>query len=169
MSMTTFQEKDSIIQWCKDDGISCTDKSDKLEKLTWILEIGNPVISIYKLPKYDDRIFFQANMDLSPKQKDLLDKDASKKQNIMLQVQSLAIQLETNPSFVIDDDKNKFRVSLTKIHYHSSVKKADFLEKLIRVQNVQNLMMNKLSVALGQDMELQQAQESASSDNPLAG
>ena len=169
MNMFTgsFPEKDNIIQWCKDDGLSCNDISAKNSNLVWCLEIGKPSVLLYKILNLQDRIYFQTNTVLAPEHVKLLNENASKKGNIVLKIQTIIVQLEANPNFLNNSEKKLERISINKIHFHSSINKADFLEKLVRIQNIQNCILNHLNVELGMGMQAQQ-QDSTSSENPLA-
>ena len=88
MSAKSFPEKDNIIQWCKDDGLSCDDISAKNPTFAWCLELGSPKVIIYKLSTLPDRIYFQTNTGLAPEHVKLLDEDASKKGNLILKIQN---------------------------------------------------------------------------------
>ena len=84
-----------------------------------------------------------------------------------MKIQTIIVQLEANPNFLNNSEKKLERISINKIHFHSSINKADFLEKLVRIQNIQNCILNHLNVELGMGMQAQQ-QDSTSSENPLA-
>jgi len=167
MSMSNQPDpvKQNIMNYLNEDSITFEDISERNTSFTWILRVGNvsPVL-IFKLPNFPNRIYFRTITTLAPEHVTLLAEDATKKQNIILKIHTLAVELGTNPHFRDNADNQLNEVWINQIHYNSSIKKADLLEKFVRVQQCQNVVLNNLSKELGISIQSQQLPAPDASD-----
>jgi len=148
--------KQNIVDWFQEDSITCKDISDKNPSFTWILEVGTQAtVLIFKLPNYPNRIYFRTMTNLISEHVKLLAEDAKKKGSIQFKIHTLAVQLEVNPTFKNDDKEQFNAIWISKIHYNSSIKKADLLEKFVRIQQCQNVVLNNLNKELGISIQSQ--------------
>jgi len=148
--------KTNIMDYLNEDSITFEDISDKNTNFTWILQVGKqtPVL-IFKLPAFPNRIYLRTTIGLAPEHVKLLAEDDTKKGKTILKIHTLAIQLDVNPDFKNDKKKQLHQIWFNKIHYNSSIKKADLLEKFIRIQQCQNVLLNHLNIELGIGMQSQ--------------
>ena len=169
MSTQSFPEKDNIIQWCQDDNIPCNDLSARNPRFSWCLEVGNPAIVIYKQSHLPDRIYFQFTISLAQQHVELLANNQNKRSETVLKMQSLITQYDAHLNINNNNQTQINGFSINKIHFHTTIKKADFLTLLLRTQLIFNNFLNHLNLELGVSTQLQQAESSTSSENPLAG
>jgi len=157
----------NIIDWCAEDDIPCTDLTNTGNNsniLSWIFTVGNPpAVSFFKPLNLPNRIFIQTAINLSPDHVTLLARDdqAQRRQAIMLKIQTLAIQLDTNPNFRFNNQQQFTSMTTNTIHFYSTMKKAIFLEKYIRQQNVTSLVLNHLNADLGIGIQTQTSTDTA--------
>ena len=164
--------KQNIIQWCKDDNIPCEDVSSKNHQFAWGLAIGKPETIIYKQPHLPDRIYIQSQITITPEHQELINTTwtLQKKNDMLLNLRMLAVQYDINMNFQEDSNGKLIAISSFKIHFHSSIKKANILKMFIRVQSIHIVILNQLSKALGIEMkQLQAQQQSSDSSNPAIG
>jgi len=162
--------KQNIMTWCTDDGITCVDESSRNPTFSWLLALSNPQILFYKQPNLQDRIYAQSQINVSPQHQTMIEGwDATKRNNMILNLQTLATQFDININF--QQDGNKITsISSFKIHFHSTIKKSDFLDLLVRVQNIHNSFLNQLRFSLGLELQqLQSQQQPSESTNPAIG
>jgi len=140
MSMSSQQPditKENIMNWCNDDNIQCVDESTSNPQFTWSLAIGNPAIIVYKQPHLPDRIFIQSQITISPEHQTLIREtwNVPKRNGFAVKLQSLGVQLDINMNFGFDRDGIMTSISSFKVHFHSTISKADFLKLFLRVQD----------------------------------
>jgi hypothetical protein len=160
--------RDNILKWCKEDKIPCVAVPDN-PTITFGFKIGNSSIYIYKSSQFPDRIFIESVINIAPEHKTLINEtwDNGKKNGMILQLKGMAIQLGFN-IIVGTIDKDKITdVKSNNIHFHTSIKKAEFLEKFLRIGNIHDHVLNQLSILLQtevQNIQAQQALQSNASD-----
>ena len=162
--------KQNIMNWCNEDGIERVDESSRNPNLSWLVALGKPQILFYKQPNLQDRIYAQSQINVSPEHQTMIEGwDAIKRNNMILKLQTLATQFGININF--QQEGNKITsISSFKIHFHSTIKKSDFLDLLVRVQNIHNTLLNQLRFSLGLELQqLQSQQQSSESSNPAIG
>ena len=160
----------NIINWCQEDHIPCENQSSQRPNVLWVLKIGNLAITVYKLPQLPDRIYVQSGISLNDNHRTLVNQtwEVAQKNDMMLKLKMLATQYDANMNFVVNDNNlNSF--STYKIHYHSTISKADFLSLFMRIQNIHEIVWNQLNSSLGLATQQLQAIQDAGSENPLSG
>ena len=66
----------------------------------------------------------------------------------MFNLKKLVAQLDILMNFqLINDELTGFHTY--KIHLHSTISKADFIEKYLRIQSVHDIVLNQLNIELG--------------------
>ena len=150
--------KQNIIDWCNVDGIKFEDQSSKYPAHDWTLMI-NGKVAVYKQPRLPDRIYFHAGFSFTSEQQKLIQDNKTIKNAILLQVPSLLAQMNVNTKFEMNGDIMT-GISLSKPHFHTTIKKADFLILYLRTQQVLQVLLNQLSVQLKISLQkLQQNQQ----------
>jgi len=173
-SMSSHQSditKENIINWCKEDNIPCNDESSLNPQFTWSLTIGDPAIIVYKQPHLPDRIYIQSQIKIAPEHQTLI-KDTwnvPKRNTFVVKLQSMAANLDVNMNFKFDKDGIMTSISSFKVHFHSTISKADFLQLFLRVQGIHRVLLNQLIIELGLELQQEQQKGQAGSDNPLSG
>lgn len=166
MSMSDDQVKQNIMKYCDDDGIKCVDSSANKPNFEWSLDLAK--ISVYKQKKFPDRIYIQSTIIFGELGK-LLD-TPQKKNNLMITLKSFALANEFNLDFSFDEKQNLTGILSYKIHYHSSISKADFLTLQLRITDVQDILFNQLTNLLGTETKkLKAQQENQNKENPAIG
>jgi len=160
----------NIINWCKEDNIPCEDHSAKLPNVLWSLKIGSQSVSVYKLPQTPDRIYVQSGIKLSSVHQTLVNQTwkQSQRNEMMLKLKMLATQYDVNMNFVMDGN-NIISFATFKIHFHTSISKADFLSSFLRISSIHEIILNQLNLSLGLATQQLQASQDANSENPLSG
>ncbi len=87
---------------------------------------------------------------------------------MILNLQTLATQFDINMNFQLEGNK-LISIGSFKIHFHSTIKKSDFLDMLVRVQNIHNTLLNQLRLSLGLELQQMQSQQASESSNPAIG
>ena len=141
--------------WCKADKIDCADESSRNTHFSWALLINKQVM-IYKQPHLPDRIYIQSQIRLSTQHEAMLDSKPELKSNLMYNLTITATSLDMGLNFQITDKKLK-GINLSKIHFGSTISKADLLRLYMRVQQVHLTVLNQLNNTLG--MEFQQSHQ----------
>lgn len=161
--------KNKIIQWCKDDNLSCVDLSKKNPHAFWVLAIGNPSIIVNQTEKFADRIYFSSVIGIASQHRKLIETwTAEKKGNLTKNLSLQAVQFDVNLSFDVKDNQIT-GIRQFMIHFDSKIEKGEFLKLVFRLQPIHNITLNSLNVALGLELNQLQQQEKASSENPLSG
>lgn len=160
--------RDNILKWCKEDKIPCVAIPDN-PTITFGFKIGNSSIYLYKSPQFADRIFIESVINIAPEHEKLINEtwDMGKKNAMIIDIKGMAVQLDFNIMFGTKDKDKITMVKSNKIHFHTSINKADFLEKFLRVGNIHDVVLNRLSIALQtevQNIQAQQASQSNASD-----
>ena len=173
MSMLSESDKgvsDNILKWCKEDKVPCVAVPDN-PTITFGFKIGNSSIYIYKSPQYPDRIFIESQINIASEHEKLINEtwDNGKKNGMILQLKGMAIQLDFNIMFGTKDKDKITNVKSNKIHFHTSINKADFLEKFLRVGNIHDHVLNQLSVLLQTEVQNIQAQKASQSNASNVG
>ena len=88
---------------------------------------------------------------------------------MILQLKGLAIQLDFNIMFDAKDKDKITNVKSNKIHFHTSINKADLLEKFQRVGNIHDHVLNQLSVLLQTEVQNIQVQKASQSNASNVG
>ena len=179
MSNSPDPVKQNIIDWCNTDNIQCNDLSNDNPIFSWIVGMGKNLILIYKVPQFPDRIYIESRIKISENHQKLINEtwNKAKKNNMLLTLKAVAVQLDFNISFTFEenDKKPKVKDKITeiksnKVHFHSSIKKADFLSVFNRISNIHNHLLNQLSILLETEVkQLEEKQKLSESDNPLSG
>jgi len=159
----------NVIDWCKEDNIDCVDDSSKNTTLSWLLTINKNVI-IYKQPEQPDRIYIQSQINISKNHQEMITKwNQTKKNDLILKLQTLVAQFDANIQ-IIQEETTITKIVLSKVRFHSTISKAEFLELYVRTDTIHGTILNHLRHSLGLELQQSQAQQKHSdSDNPLAG
>jgi len=146
MSNQTDPVKQNIIDWCNADGIQVVDESSKIPDCEWFLvALGNTMI--FKLKKFSDRIYFQSKITISKNHQKIIADNQKMRVGLVLQIPTIVLQMDASCA-IEQNDTTITKVITSKVHYHSTIKKADFLTKLAKVQDVHTNLLNRLSVQL---------------------
>ena len=156
--------KQNIIDWCNADNIPFEDKSSEYPSMDWTLMIMKRV-AVYKQKRFSDRIYFHAGFNFAPEHKTLIDGNNQLRNEIILQIPLLLCQMDVT-SKIEGTGNNITGISLSKVHFHSSIKKADFLSLYTKVFQVFQALLNQLSIKL--KVTLQQLQQNQLSPSPDA-
>jgi len=160
----------NIIDWCQEDNIPCENQSAQRPNVLWVLKIGNLAITIFKLQQLPDRIYVQSGISLNGNHRTLVNQTwkVAQKNDMMMKLKMLATQYDVNMNFVMNGNNlNSF--STYKIHFHTSISKADFLSLFMRIQTIHEIILNQLNLSLGIATQQLQASQDAGSENPLSG
>ena len=170
MSNQNDPVKQNIIDWCKADNIPCEDNSATSPKSLWALKIGNYAVTIHKPSNSLDRIYIQSGISLNPDHRTMVNQtwQPEQKNDMMMKLKMLATQYDVNLNFGMDNN-DLISFSTYKIHFHTSISKADFLSLFIKIQTVHEIFLNQLNLALGIATQQLQASQDAGSTNPLSG
>jgi len=162
--------KQNIMNWCSEDKIECIDESSRNPSFNWLLSIGDPKILFYKQPHLQDRINAQSQIIVSPEHQTMIEGwNATKRNDMVFKLQTIATQYDISMNFQKEGDKITM-INSFKTHFHSTIKKSDFLELFIRVQNIHMNLLNQLRLSLGLELQqLQSQQQSSESSNPAIG
>ena len=87
---------------------------------------------------------------------------------MVLNMKKLSTQYNVNMDFQMNGD-NLLGFNTFKIHYHSSISKADFLEKFIRIQGIHEIILNSLNIELGIATQIVQTNPNSGTENPAIG
>jgi len=172
MTKTADQLKNMIIDWCKQDGIDCQELPLKEDSpSSWQLVLGKPKVIVYIQKKFPDRIMFQNDIKFAEEHHKLINEtwDMNKKQTMILNLQINGVSFNVHQEFLGDQNTmNGIRQYL--IHSNPSFEKHDFLDKMMRLQEIHIVTLNVLSSTLGVAMNVMKQQEEAKdSKNPLTG
>jgi len=168
MNMSEEQEdivKQNIMNYCTADNIRFEDQSSKNTNLDWCLMI-NGKVAVYKQQQYPERIYFQSGINIASEHQALITTNNQIRNNILLRIPSLLAQLDVSCK-ITQANNSITQISLSKLHFHSSIKKADFLELYLRLYQVQEVLLNQLSVQL--QVSLQQLTQNQQTPAPGAG
>ena len=160
----------NIINWCQEDNIQCVDNSTNRSNVLWSLRIGTQSITVYKLSHILDRVYVQSGIGLNPEHQTLVNQTWQQPQrnDMMMKMKMLATQYDVNIDFVMNGN-NIISFSTFKIHFHTTMSKADFLSMYIRIQSIHEIIFNQLNLSLGLATQQLQASQDAGADNPLSG
>jgi len=160
----------NIINWCQEDNIPCEDNRANRPNVLWSLHIGTLAVSVYKLQQIPDRIYVQSGITLSTNHRTLVNQnwEQARRNDLMMKLKMLATQYDVYMNFGMDGD-NVLSFSTIKIHFHTSISKAEFLSMFLRVSSIHEIILNQLNLALGLATQQLQASQDAGSDNPLSG
>ncbi len=153
--------KNNITGWCKADKIDCTDESSRNTHFSWAL-LMNKQVMIYKQPHLSDRIYIQSQIRLSTQHEVMLDSKSELKSSLMYNLTITATNLDMGLNFQITDGKLK-GITLSKIHFGTTISKSDLLRLYMRVQQVHLTLLNQLNNTLG--MEFQQSNQNQDEPN----
>jgi len=138
--------RQNIRNWCNADNIPCVD-GNQSPNMDWCLMLNNRRIAVFKLTRFADRIYFQTGINVAPAHQQMIRENNQIRNNILLQIPTLIIQLGHDPR--ITQANNTITViNLSKIHFHTTISKAEFLSIVSRLINVHQLVLNQLSVTL---------------------
>lgn len=162
--------KQNIINWCREDNIDCVDTSTDNPQFTWSLRLGGASITVYKQPRFPDRIYIQSQIRLASEHQTLVNQawQIQQKNNMMLNMKKLSVQYNVNMDFQTNED-NLLGFNTYKTHYHSSISKADFLEKFISLQEIHFVILNSLNMELGIANQMIQTNPNSGTENPAIG
>ena len=161
--------KQNIINWCNEDRIEFVDESSRNPNFSWLVAVGKPQILFYKQPNLQDRIYAQSQIVVSPEHQTMIEGwNATKRNSMILKLQTLATQFDINMNFQLEGNKIT-TIGSFKVHFHSTIKKSDFLSLLLRVQTIHNNLLNQLRLSLGLELQQLQSQQSSESSNPAIG
>jgi len=146
MSNQPDTTKQNIIDWCKEDGILIEDNSSKFPNYEWLLLVDKNKI-VFKTKRHPNRIFIQSSITITNNHQKIIADDQKMKFNMILQIPTMILQMGATCS-IEQNDTTITKVSVSKIHFHSSMKKADFLANLFKVQDIHQNLLNQLSVKL---------------------
>jgi len=155
----------NIIDWCQEDNIQSSGGAETTQ-IVWSRHIGTRGISVYKLTRFSDRIYFQSTINFSEIHRTLVNQtwNESKRGVMMFNLKKLVAQLDILINFRLNNDElTGFHTY--KIHYHSTISKADFIEKYLRIQSVHDIVLNQLNLELGEALQSErQNQDSGNRD-----
>ena len=139
--------RQNIIDWCQQDGIPCVEQPAN-PQMVWGLSLGS--ISIYKQPRFTDRIYFQSSINLSNIHRTLVNQtwDNAHRNVMMFNLKKLVTQLDALLNFINPNDE-LIGFHTFKIQCNSTILKADFIEKFLRMQAIHEIVLNQLNLELG--------------------
>ena len=139
--------RQNIIDWCQQDGILCVEQPTN-SQMVWGLSLGS--ISLYKQPRFPDRIYFQSSINLSNIHRTLVNQtwDNAQRNVMMFNLKKLVTQLDALLNFVNPNDE-LIGFHTFKIQSHTTISKADFIEKFLRMQAIHEIVLNQLNLELG--------------------
>ncbi len=139
--------RQNIIDWCQQDRIQCVEQPTN-PQMVWGLSLGS--ISIYKQPRFPDRIYFQSTINLSNIHRTLVNQTWNNAQRnvMMFNLKKLVTQLDALLNFVNPNDE-LIGFHTFKIQGHTTISKADFIEKFLRMQSIHEIILNQLNLELG--------------------
>lgn len=143
----------NIINWCQEDNIQNT-VGGIVERVGWSINIGNRGISVYKLTRFLDRIYFQSTINFSEIHRTLVNQTWNENQRgvMMFNLKKLVAQLDILMNFQLNNDElTGFHTY--KIHHHSTISKAGFIETYLRIQSVHDIVLNQLNLELGVSLQ----------------
>jgi len=159
--------KQNIIDWCNEDGISFVDKSDDFPACDWIIIIDNTKM-IYKQTRFPNRIYFQALIAISNEHQQAV-QNPQTRTKIIVEIPTNVLQMGATCN-IVENNGVINNLSITKVHFHSTIKKADFLENYIRLHNIHHTMLNQVSNILQTTaQQLQQNQPAPAPDASTVG
>ncbi len=88
---------------------------------------------------------------------------------MILKLRTLSVQLDFNIAFTTKEKDKITEIKSNKIHFHSSIKKADFLQLFLRMSNIHDHILTQVSALLQTEVKQLQAVQDAGSENPLSG
>ena len=143
--------KENIKKYCDEDKISYQDLTSFNVSTNWGFQSGK--IIFYALSDFPERIYFQTQLMIRTFEKEVNDVwGNAKRNNFIMSLREFA--LTHNISFDLVMEKDRIvGVKFFKIHYHSTIKKADFLTLFYRIASVQDIMNYKLSILLTSDKQ----------------
>ncbi len=102
------------------------------------------------MPRFPDRIYFQSTINLSNIHRTLVNQtwDVNRRNIMMFNLKKLIAQLDTMMNFVIPNEELTGFHTYTK-HHHVTISKADFVERLLRIQSMHEIVLNQLNLELG--------------------
>lgn len=139
--------RQSIVDWCQQDGISCVDQPAN-PQMAWGLTLGS--ITVYKQPQFPDRVYLQSTINLSNIHRTLVNQtwDNVQRNVMMFNLKKLVTQLGALLNFVNPNDElTGFHTF--KIHGHPTISKADFIDDFLRMQAIHEIVLNQLNLELG--------------------
>jgi len=160
----------NIVDWCQEDNIPCTVANNPEPPFAWVVTLGRvgQIITIYKTTNHNDRIYVQSQIAFSEAHRTLVNQtwNAQQRNNMMFNLTKLAVQYGVGLNFQQNADEI-IGVNTFKIHHHSTISKAELLEKYIRIESIHMVFLNQLNLELG--VALQQNRENESSGNADTG
>ena len=170
MSENQDPVRQNIIDWCQTDNIPCVETSQNNPNFTWSFSLGPTAITIYKQPQLTDRIYIQSQIGLSPEHQTLVNQtwQIPQKNTMMINLKKLAAQYNINMDFRMNGN-DLLGFNTFTIHFHSSISKADFLEKFIKLQGIHDIILNSLNVELGIATQMTQTNTNSGAENPAIG
>lgn len=160
--------KKKILQWCAEDNIPIKEVSIKSDEQVFHWNLAVDRIAVYCQKRYPDRIFFQNDIKFSPEQITMIAKwDNAKRTNLVTNLSRNSIEFDYSNEFVLDGQN----IKAVRIHKFTvgDISKSEFIQTLVRVQNIINFSFNLLNMSMGVEMNLQKQQSQTSSENPLSG
>ena len=146
MSNQPDPTRQNIIDWCNADNIPCVDATQN-PNMDWCLMLNKRKIAVFRITRFPDRIYFQSGIDIAPQHQTLIAENNQIRNDILLQIPSLIIQLDHDPR-ITQANNTISSVNISTTHFHTTISKADFLSIVSRLMNVQQLVLNQLSVPL---------------------
>jgi hypothetical protein len=165
--MNMVSIKTNIISWCEQDNIPAKVQDVKPDDsvLQWSITIDK--IAVYNQKRFPDRVYLQNDINFSPEQREMMSKwDNVKRTNFVASLSKNAIEFDYQNEFLLDGNNIKG----IRIHKFlvGDFTKSDFVQLLVRVQNILGYTFNLLNLTMGTEMNLHQQQTQAGSENPLS-
>ena len=159
--------KQNIIDWCKEDGISCK----ILENPDFHFSIAVSNVQVYCQKKYPDRLYFQQVLNFDEKQKELyVGLNEQKKSNLIQNLSVNSINFDYHQS-LLNEDEGKVLTGVMLYKFGSTdLTKNEFLKLFLRVQQIGNYTNSLLGNAFSVELNLKKMQDKSKTDaNPLSG
>ena len=159
--------RQNVLDWCHEDDIRTANNTSTNTQFSWAIGVGNPTISVYKITQFPDRIYFQSQINFSEIHRTLVNQtwNTNQRNGMMFNLKKLVAGLDILMNFQLTNDELR-GFHTYKIHHHSTISKADFLEKYLRVQAIHEVILNQLNIELGQSL---QSSQNPNSDNANIG
>jgi len=162
--------KNKIIGWLKEDEIPFKEIDiSKLPLLEWSLSVGVNPISIYTAKTLPDRVFIQSDIGLAKEHKELINEkwEKTKLNTLLSQFVSSIISLNVRQRILLDDDK---KIRGFRIHDFliDNLNKENLIKTYLRIDEVIILTLQRLSSALGIEIQKLKQEQKTGSENPLA-
>jgi len=167
MSNQTNSVKQNIIDWCNEEKIQCVDSGNANQQFIWYVDIDVNHIIFHQMVNYPDRITIQAQIDIPKEKQGCIENDKNKKSDLLLKLETLATIFRVSVKFIENDEHILIRVRPFKPHYSSTMTKVEFLEYMERMSNIKSTLENHLFIAIGNEFQLQQNQQSQPDANDV--